>query len=130
MKRLVLLLTIALACGCSRAPKGPVDITGTATKYIITGRIEPIEMNRVDSVSIEEGTFVVHGVGLAKEHLPADADPAKPSGHWQLTTETEKGKNRAVTFTHDDTLDEFQIELPASDGDIHYGTLKSKGGNA
>ena len=129
MKRSVLVLFVAAACACSPAPPAPADITGTAAKYTVTGRLEPIDMNRVDSVAVEDGKFVAHGVGIAKKDLPADADATKPSGHWSLTTETAKGKNRLITFTQDETLDEFQIEIPG-DGDVHYGTLKNKAGNA
>jgi hypothetical protein len=130
MKRLALFLFVAALAACSNGPQGSTDFTGSAAKYTVTGHFEPIEMNRVDSVAVEDGKFVVHGVGIAKKDPPADADPAKPSGHWSLTTETAKGKNRLITFTHNETLDEFQIELPAGDAEVHYGTLKNKAGNA
>jgi hypothetical protein len=123
----VILFVFSLAA-CSTPPPDRGDIPGTSAKFTVKGSFERIEMNRVDSVAIEDGKFVVHGVGIAKKDVPGDADPSQPAGHWSLTTETSKGNVRTVTFTHDETLDDFQIDLPAGEAEVHYGTLKAKSG--
>lgn len=129
MKRLVFfVISLLFAAACSTPPPDNGDIVGTSAKFTIQGKFARIDMDAVDSISIDDGKLVVHGLGMVKEDIPADADPAKPAGHWSLTTETAKGKMRAVTFTHDESLDEFTIDVPGGDSEVHYGTLKSKRG--
>jgi hypothetical protein len=128
----ILFALLPLAAGCSKpAPEGPADIVGTSAKFTVSGRYTPISIDRVDSLSIESGKLVVHGSSTTQTvDLPAAADAAQPSPHWSLTTESDTGSKHLVNFTHDVTLDEFNIELPRDAADVHYGTLKSRSGDA
>ena len=127
---LVVFAVVLSISACSHPPEGPADIVGTSAKYTITGRYAPITIDRVDSLSIEGGKLAVHGSTTQTVELPPDADASKPSPHWSLTNENDVGAKHSVNFTHDITLDEFTIELPAGTADVHYGTLKGRTGDA
>jgi hypothetical protein len=127
---LVVFTAVLTASACSRPPEGPADIIGTSAKFTVTGRYAPLAIDRVDSLSIEGGKLAVHGSTTQMLDLPPEADAGKPSPHWSLTNENDVGAKHSVNFTHDITLDEFTIELPAGTADVHYGTLKSRTGDA
>ena len=132
MKRLgfLLLAAIALLSACSTPPDRPGDITGTSATFTIAGKYTPIAIDRVDSISIDDGKMTIHGSSTTlTEDLPAGADPTKPERHWALTTENDSGKTRALTFTHNETIDELTIEIPKGTAEVHYGTLKDAKGN-
>jgi hypothetical protein len=125
------LLTGSLICGaCSRAPRGgrPVAIQGVSDTLTIEGAYQPVAVDRVDRLSIDGRKLVLHGSSDVAVELPAQAGAAEPSGHWALVTESESRGNRALTFTHETSLDDFTIEVPHSDAPIHYGMLKSRSG--
>jgi hypothetical protein len=115
--------------GCSRPPAGPTDVTGSSQKYIVKGQYAPVALDEVDSLTIENGRLVIHGPSASQTvDLPAAADATKPDPHWALTTETDTGGKRALVFTQDESLDDFTIELPAGDVEMHYGILAGPNG--
>ena len=61
--------------------------------------------------------------------LPPTADATKPGRGWSLVTEAAANGRRTVTFTHETTLDDFTLELPASDAPLRYGTLGGRNGD-
>jgi len=125
-----LALLALLNATCSQPPEGPVALQGTSAKFDIKGQYAPIALDRVDSVSVENGKLVVHGPTATQNvDLPAGAQASNPDPHWSLTTETESGGKRMLTFTHNETIDDFSIEIPAGTADVHYGTLKSQNGD-
>jgi hypothetical protein len=131
MRRLgFLLFALTVASTCSPPPDQPGDVTGTSGKYAITGKYAPISIDRVDSLSLDNGKLTIHGSSTTiTEDVPAGADPSKPERTWSLTTETDTGKDRALTFTHNETIDELTIDIPKGTADVHYGTLKDEKGN-
>jgi hypothetical protein len=110
---------------CSPAPiQGPVAINGSSRTLAVHGECTPIALDRVDSLTVDGGKVVVHG--SAKNvtlGLPASVAAPEPDRHWALVTDGVAAGKRALTFTHDTTLDDFTIELPPGDADIHYGVL-------
>jgi hypothetical protein len=134
MKPSLLALTVAasafFATGCSHPPEGPVDITGTSTKYIVKGQYAPIALDDVQSLGIENGKLVVHGSASNQTiDVPASADAAKPDPHWALTTESDASGKHFIVFTQDMSTDDISIELPTMNADLHYGTLTGPNGS-
>ena len=126
---IAIVATCALAA-CSRPPEGPVELVGTSKTFVVKGQYAPLALDQVDSLSVENGRLAVHGPSTMQSvDLPAGADPSNPDPHWSLTTETEGGGGkRSLTFTHNETIDDFSIEIPAG-ADVHYGTLKGQSGD-
>ena len=60
--------------------------------------------------------------------LPAGADAAKPVRHWALVTEANVNDARMLTFTHDQSLDDFTLELPPTEAEMHYGVFEGRDG--
>jgi hypothetical protein len=132
MKRPLFALALAASAlvGCSHPPEGPVEITGTSAKFVVTGRYEPIALDEVQSLTIVNGKLVVHGSASNQTiEIPASADAAKPDPHWALTTETEASGKHAIVFTQDMSTDDISIELPTANADLHYGTLTGPNGS-
>ena len=127
---IAIVVTSALAA-CSRPPEGPVELVGTSKTFVVKGQYAPLAIDQVDSLSVEDGRLVVHGPSSTQSvDLPAGADASNPDPHWSLTTETDSGGGkRSLTFTHNETIDDFSIEIPAGTADVHYGTLKSQNGD-
>jgi len=110
---------------CSKpAPSGPVPIVAASTKFDVKGQVFPLSIGQVDGVRIEDGKIVIRGGDqVVTEDIPAGGDPTKPNTHWALTTETALGNQRRITFTQDQSVDDFSIDVPASDAMPHYGVL-------
>jgi hypothetical protein len=60
--------------------------------------------------------------------LPASVDAARPNRGWALVTESGTGPMRTLSFTHETSLDDFAIELPAGDAHVYYGGLAGRSG--
>ena len=133
MKRFPIAPAIAAALlaltACSHAAQGPTPITGTSDKFVVQGQFAPIELEQVESLNIEHAKLVVHGqTGSVTLDLPASADATKPDPHWALTTENNIGGQHGLVFTQDQSLDDFSIELPPTDSEMHYGVLSGPDG--
>jgi hypothetical protein len=122
-----LVLVLTLTTACAPAPlsnPGPFPITGTSDDVQVKGEYSSIALDRVDRVSIENGKIVVHGsAGSVALEPPAGADTSQPTRTWALTTETEAGRKRLVTFTHAMSIQDFTIELPEGDDELRYGVF-------
>lgn len=95
----------------------------------VRGEYKELTLDRVDSVSVDGGKLVFHGTGTIAVDPPASADTSKVVRHWALVTEGDgDGHVRAVTFTHDMSLEDFTIELPSSDAMLHYGVFAGPDG--
>jgi hypothetical protein len=127
-----LFLVLALTTGCSPAPlssPGPFPIPSTSADVQVKGEYSSLALDRVDRVSIENGKIVVHGsAGSVALEPPAGADTSKPTRTWALTTETEAGRKRLVTFTHAMSIQDFTIELPEGDDELRYGVFSNPEG--
>ncbi len=134
-------LLVLLPAGCSKAPEakaageevaaGQVRLVGESDKYDVTGMYEPIVLDSVEHLSRNEDKVMVNGPhGGVAVTLPSDADTSQPNSRWRLVSETDNDKGRLVTFTHESTLDQFAIQLPPSDAELHSGAfLDRKGGD-
>jgi hypothetical protein len=125
-----------LACGaaallmtaCTTAPQpnaGATPLKGQSQTMVVTGEYRPLPLDRVDRISLEKGKFVFHGSTTITVDPPASADTTKVDGHWVLVTEGKDAGTRTLTFTHNMALDDFTLELPASDAEFHYGVFAS-----
>ena len=121
------LLTGVIGC----APVGAQSRALKATSKTVTaeGQYSPLTLDKVDHVSMKNGQLVVSGsfdsVALP---LPAGADATKPVRHWALVTEANVNDMRTLTFTHDQSLDDFTLELPPTDAEMHYGVFEGQDG--
>lgn len=130
VKASAILASAALFAGCSHPVMRTPTITGSSQTLVVQGEYEPVALDRIEGLSLDGSRLVLRsGSGSdVIEDLPGNADPAQPNRHWALVTEHATAGKRIVTFTHDISLDEFTIELPASDAELHYGVLASPNG--
>jgi hypothetical protein len=109
---------------------GPQSIHATSKGLTIDGQYAAVALDEVKHIAIEHGKLVLHGEnGTATVDLPADAGEPKTSDQWALVTESKNGNRRALTFTHEQSLEDFTFEVPASDAELHYGTLAGRSGH-
>lgn len=112
----------------------PVDaqsgtLTGTSKTLVVRGSYEPLALDEVAGVSLRDGKLVVRGSSASVTlDLPAGADATKVVRRWALTTESNAGPTRSLTFTHAESLEEFTVDLPPSDADVRYGAFAGPGG--
>lgn len=125
---LTALVTSVVATGCSSPPlpeEGP--LTGTSQKLSVTGEYKQLALDAVDRLTLENGKLVVHSPGSSVTlDVPAAATPEQKTPGWALVTEGEDEKARALTFTHEMSLDDFTLQVPPSPGQVAYGTLVGK----
>jgi hypothetical protein len=104
-------------------------ISGSSKTMTVAGQYEPIALDSVARVSVEEGEFVLHGTSASVRLAPpAEADPAKVTRNWALVTEAPHDASRSMTFIHAESLDEFSIDLPASGAPLKYGAFLTPAG--
>lgn len=130
--RPVLLVTTLLAlaaAACSKVSAIGGPITGQSGTLAVSGEFQPVTLDTVERVSIDGTRLVMHGAsGTASVELPANADAAQRNRGWALVTEGENGDMRTLTFTHEMSLDDFTLELPASAAPLKYGSLAGRDG--
>jgi hypothetical protein len=91
---------------------------------VVRGHYLPVALDRVEGVSIDAGKIALRGSSSSVAiDPPASADLSRPTRNWALVTETNTGGTRVLTFTHAESLDEFTVELPASEARIHFGVF-------
>jgi len=107
----------------------PVSLKGSSETLVVRGEYAPLALDRVEGLSFDKGKVIVRGSSSTVTlDIPAATAAAEPIRHWALVTEGEAGGKRALTFIHDTTLDDFTIELPKSEAQLHYGVLSGKEG--
>jgi hypothetical protein len=125
---LLLPVQILMLAACTRAAADRAPLTGSSKTVTVRGEYNAVSIDQIDGMSIRDGKLALRGPQTTVAvDLPPAAD-AKPSPGWALVTETGTDAGRSVTFTHESTLDDFTLELPASDAPLRYGTLAGKGG--
>ena len=103
------------------------DIQGTSTTLSVTGRFEPVTLDSVDGVSIEEGRLILRGSSTSLGvDLPPSADTTKPVRNWALTTEGTGERGRTFTFINGDSLQDFTVELPPGDAPLKFGVFNQR----
>jgi hypothetical protein len=120
---------ILVLAACARAAADRAPITGASPTLTVRGEYASVDLDRVDGMSLRDGRLALRGSSKSVSvELPSVADQAKPQRGWALVTETAGSDKRTVTFTHETTLDDFSIDLPASDAPFYYGGLSGRNG--
>lgn len=115
------------ACSKTLPDAGPLAVDND--KVAVTGEYKPVTIEAVDRLSIEGGKLVLHGPSsTVPVDLPANADPDQKNRGWALVTEGEGDEGRTLTFTHETTLEDFTITVPAAPGQVAYGSLGGRDG--
>jgi hypothetical protein len=123
-------LQILILAACAQAAADRAPLTGMSKTLTVRGEYNAVALDQVDGMSIRDGRLALRGTSATTMvDLPAAADPAQANRGWALVTETTLGDHRSVTFTHETTLDDFTLELPASDAPLRYGSLGGRNGD-
>ena len=126
----VAILLAAAVAACSQVSANGGPIAGASRTLSVNGEFRPVALDRVERVSIEGNRLILHGErGTAAVDLPAGADASQPNRGWALVTEGEGDQTRTLTFTHEMSLDDFTLELPASPAPLKYGSFAGRDGH-
>jgi hypothetical protein len=125
----VVVASLAGLIGCTPAAAQSGPLKGTSKTVVVTGEYSPLALDKVETVSVKDGQLVVTGsFDSVTLPLPAGAEAARPLRHWALVTEANVNDRRTLTFTHDQSLDDFTLEVPPGDAEIHYGVFEGRDG--
>lgn len=104
--------------GCTQAAAQATSLKGTAGTVSVLGQLSPLRLDQVSGVSLKDGRLVARGSfeNVAIE-LPAFVDTAQVVRHWALVTESSLDDKKVLNFTHDQSLDDFTIEVPATEAE-------------
>lgn len=121
-------LLLLAACAGAAADRGP--LTGSSKTLTVRGEFSAVALDQIDGMALRDGKLALRGsqTTIAVD-LPPTADATKPGRGWSLVTEASANGHRTVTFTHETTLDDFTLELPASDAPLRYGSLGGLSGD-
>jgi hypothetical protein len=132
----ILLLAVVTAAGaCSDRepppePPPPADttprpLTVTSDTVTVKGEFAGVSLDQVNGLAVENGKLAIRGdASTVLVDPPAAADVTKPSRRWVLVTEADVDDKRVLVFTHEESLDDFTVELPASDAPIRFGVFE------
>jgi hypothetical protein len=129
-RRLALIpVQILVIAACAQAAADRAPLTGQSATMTVRGEYSTVAIDQVDGMSLREGRLALRGpTTTTLIDLPPMADATNAGRGWALVTETAAGDRRVMTFTHETTLDEFTVELPASDAPLRYGSLGGRNG--
>ena len=115
--------------GCSKTPAEKGTFTTSSASATATGEYNRVDIDSVERMSIEDGKLVLHGTGKSVTlDLPPNADPDQKNRGWALVTEGEGDGSRTLTFTQENSLEDFSVTLPAANGRVAYGSLGGRDG--
>jgi hypothetical protein len=123
------IVSLCVITACSRPAAQSATLEGESKTHVVRGEYARVALPQVDGLALANGKLVVRG-GSESVTIdpPASADPAQPNRRWTLVTESAATGKRVVTFTHETSIEEFTIELPESEAELHYGALASRAG--
>lgn len=122
-----ILPAVLIGISCSIADAQPGRLRAASETLDVRGEYVSVAIDRIDRLSLESGKLMLHGsASTMAVDLPAQADPSRVVRHWALVTESNSGSTRSLTFTHDQSLDDFTIELPSSDAEVKYGAFAAR----
>lgn len=115
---------------CAPASAQATRLTSLGGSVAVSGQYEPLRIDEVGAVSLKGGHLLVRGsFETVTIDLPPFVDTARVVRHWALTTESNSDDGKKVlTFTHDESLEDFTIALPATDAEVRYGVFTNKDG--
>ena len=123
-------LQVFLIAACAQAAADRATLTGQSKTMTVRGEYSTVAIDQVDGMSLRDGRLALRGSSTTTLlDLPPTADATKAGRGWALVTETAAGDSRVLTFTHETTLDEFTLELPASEAPLRYGSLGGRDGD-
>jgi hypothetical protein len=106
-----------------------VAVTGESKTHEVRGEFRSIAVDSVEGLTLRDGRVGVRGRSeTVLIDMPASADTSRPSRQWVLVSEAEAGGKRIVSFTHEETVEDFTLELPASETTLRYGTFTGREG--
>jgi hypothetical protein len=119
---------IVSSCTQVTAQASPFEASSKTVK--VRGEYSPLRLDEVRAVSLKDGQFIVRGSSESVTvALPAMVDTTKVVRHWALSTEASIEGKKVLTFTHDESLDDFTLELPETEAEIRYGVFEGRDGN-
>lgn len=124
------LLVATVACARPLPEEGAISVD--AEKVTVTGAYHPVKVDGVERMTIENATLILHGqTGQASVPLPPNADPDQKNKGWALVTEGDgdDDHSRTLTFTQENSLEDFTISVPAAPGQVTYGSLGGRDGH-
>lgn len=124
-------LAVALVVtSCAEAAAQAVPLVGSGGSVPVSGHYQPLRIDEVGAVALKDGHLVVRGsFESVTIDLPPFVDTARVVRHWALVTEslTDDGR-KVLNFTHDESLEDFTIAVPANDAEIRYGVFANRSG--
>jgi len=119
-------LLLLVACTGAAADHGP--LTGSSKTLTVRGEYSALVLDEIAGMALQDGKLALRDASkkIVTVELPPIADATKPGRGWSLVTEATANDRRTVTFTHETTLDDFTLDLPASDAPLRYGSLGGK----
>lgn len=125
----VLAYVVVGLCGCAKAAAQVTPLTGSAGTVSVQGQLSPLRLDQVSGVSLKDGRLVARGsFESVTIDLPTFIDTAQVIRHWALVTESSVDDKKVLNFTHDQSLDDFTIEVPATEAEIRYGVFAHREG--
>ena len=119
-------ILLLAACTGAAADRGP--LTGSSKTLTVRGEYSAVALDEIAGMALQDGKLALRDASKKTVivDLPPMADSTKPGRGWSLVTEANANDHRTVTFTHETTLDDFTLDLPASDAPLRYGSLGGK----
>jgi len=124
------LAAVFVLTGCAQAAAQAVPLTGVGGSVPVKGQYQPLRIDEVGAVALKDGRLVVRGsFESVTIDLPTFVDTSRVVRHWALVTESASDAGKKVlNFTHDESLEDFTIEVPATDAEIRYGVFANRSG--
>ena len=127
-RRVLLPIHILLLVACTGAAADHGPLTGTSKTLTVRGEYSAVALGDIAGMALQEGKLALRDASkkIVTVDMTPMADSTKPGRGWSLVTEGTANDRRTVTFTHETTLDDFTLDLPASDAPLRYGSLGGK----
>lgn len=124
------LATVVAVSACvQQVAAQAVPLASVAGSMPVKGQYQPLRIDEVGGVALKDGKLVVRGsFESVTIDLPPFVDTTKVVRHWALVTESSTETKRILNFTHDQSLDDFTIEIPPTEADIRYGVFAGRDG--
>lgn len=123
------LTAIFVLTGCAPATAQVVSLNGASETMTVKGQYQPLKIDEVDGVSLKNGQLVVRGsFESVAIDLPPIIDVGAVTRHWALVTESNLDNRKVISFTHDELLDDFTLEIPPTEAEMRYGVFAGKSG--
>jgi hypothetical protein len=128
IRRALLPVHVLLLVACTGAAADRGSLTGSSKTLTVRGEYSAVALGEVAGMALQDGKLALRDASKQTVivDLPPMADATKPGRGWSLVTEANANDHRTVTFTHETTLDDFTLDLPASDAPLRYGSLGGK----